>query len=184
MAKTVRPGAVVAAPRQPRFGILQARMAAFDDQAAQTRARLAGEVHRHPAPQRVADQPVVKYVVTIKRSLQQNIDPGKVLHCDIRGAAVARQIEIQPRPGAKRVADFPPLVAVAGKTVQKDQPGITRLAMFDSRAEGHRRLTCASSCWRVCVPSVSLTASSITVAPALRQAPASASSSVCQSAGR
>ena len=90
MAKTVRPGAVVAAPRQPRFGILQARMAAFDDQAAQTRARLAGEVHRHPAPQRVTDQPVFKYVVTIKRSLQQNIDPGKVLHCDIRGAAVAR----------------------------------------------------------------------------------------------
>ena len=65
----------------------------YEIQAAQARARLAGEVHRHPAPQRVTDQPVVKYVVTIKRSLQQNIDPGKVLHRDIRRAAVARQIE-------------------------------------------------------------------------------------------
>ena len=60
--------------------------------------------------------------------------------------AVPRQIEVQPRPGGKGVAHFPPLVAVAGKTVQKHQPGIARLAVVDSSAEDHRRLTCASSC--------------------------------------
>ena len=98
-------------------------MAAFNDQPAHACARLAGEVHCHPAAQRVADQPILMYVVTIKRRLQQSIDPGKVLHRDIRGAAVPRQIEVQPRPGGKGVAHFPPLVAVAGKTVQKHQPG-------------------------------------------------------------
>ena len=34
-AKTFRPGAVIAAPRLPRLYILQARMAAFNDQPAQ-----------------------------------------------------------------------------------------------------------------------------------------------------
>ncbi len=81
-------------------------MAAFNDQPAHACARLAGEVHCHPAAQRVADQPILMYVVTIKRRLQQSIDPGKVLHRDIRGAAVPRQIEVQPRPGGKASPTF------------------------------------------------------------------------------
>ncbi len=49
--ENVPPGAVIAAPRLPRLCILQARMAAFNDQPAHACARLAGEVHCHPAAQ-------------------------------------------------------------------------------------------------------------------------------------
>ncbi|MNY74784.1 hypothetical protein D3C86_2138950 [compost metagenome] len=56
----------------------------------------------------------------------------------MRRIAVTRQIQIQPGPGVKALADLLPFAALAGKTVQEYQPGLFHTACLRFASEDHR----------------------------------------------
>ena len=112
-------------------------MSPLDDQPAEPFARLADIEHSHPSAEGVSHQPVLKYVVTIKRILNQLADIGKIVDGNMRRSAVARQVNIETRIRTKRLPHRAPLMTIPGKTVQKDQPGIARQAAFSHRVQRH-----------------------------------------------
>src|SRR5690606_29491297 len=106
---------------------LQARMSAFHHDAAKPRRILAGMKHRNTAAKGVPHQPVVKYVVTNKGSGKHVTHLFEPRDGHTGGPAMPRQVEIKPGIIAERLADRLPLAAIARKSMQKDQPGVTWL---------------------------------------------------------
>src|SRR5690606_23996205 len=132
----------------------------------------------------VPHQPVVKYVVTNKGARKHVTPLFEPRDGHTGGPAMPRQVEIKPGIIAERLADRLPLAAIARKSMQKDQPGVTWLTGLLRACEDHRWLTCASRLCSFCAPSASLTTSSISVAPGCRQALLRAASSASQFSGR
>src|SRR5690606_9178106 len=94
-AKTCGPAGVVFRALPTGFGIGQTRMRPFDDQPCQALRLSTGVIHPEATAEGVTDEPVIKYVVTKKRTIEQRADPGKIRCQKICRAAMPRQINIQ-----------------------------------------------------------------------------------------